>query len=114
MRSRLPGKLRSSALLLYGMFVKDRAGFAERRFVKWAFVGQTLHQTDQAPGQQQAKAQQQQHGDRNTHFIHRGKTHCAIVKRGVFQDCRNNADKNVSEQKGVALLQESKAGSTRP
>jgi hypothetical protein len=57
MRSRLPGKLRSSTELFGAMIVKNRARFAERRFVVGRLVGQILHDADQAPSQHEAKAQ---------------------------------------------------------
>jgi hypothetical protein len=59
MRSRLPGKLRSSAQLLSAVIVKNRAGFAKCRLVMWVAGSQILHQADQAPCQHEAEAQKQ-------------------------------------------------------
>jgi hypothetical protein len=59
MRSRLPGKLRSSPLLLGGVIVKNRARLAKRRLAMSVVVGKILHNTDQAPRQHEAEAQQQ-------------------------------------------------------
>ena len=59
MRSRLPGKLRSSAQLLGTMIVKDRARFTECRLVMCGAGSQMLHKTNQAPGQHEAEAQKQ-------------------------------------------------------
>ena len=56
MRSRLPGKLRSSAQLLGPMIVKDRARFTECRLVMCGAGSQMLHKTNQAPGQHEAEA----------------------------------------------------------
>jgi hypothetical protein len=69
MRSRLPGKLRSSAQLLGTMIVKDRARFTKCRLVMCGTESQILQQTDQAPRQHEAQAKNQD-GDRNTHGIH--------------------------------------------
>jgi hypothetical protein len=54
MRSRLPGKLRSSPLLLDAVLVKNGARFAKSRLIICALVSQILHKTDQAPSQYQA------------------------------------------------------------
>jgi hypothetical protein len=70
MRSRLPGKLRSSSRLLRTMIVEDRTRFAKRRLVKSSFAGQALQQTYQAPSQHQRKADEQQQYDRDIHGIH--------------------------------------------
>jgi hypothetical protein len=59
MRSRLPGKLRSSAQLLSTVIVKDRPRFTKCRLVMRGTAGQTLHKTDQAPRQHEAEAQKQ-------------------------------------------------------
>jgi hypothetical protein len=59
MRSRLPGKLRSSPLLLGGVIVKNRTRFAKRRLAMRVVVGQILHNTHQAQSQHEAEAQQQ-------------------------------------------------------
>jgi hypothetical protein len=59
MRSRLPGKLRSSALLLGAVIVKDRARFTKCRFVMCGAGGQNLRKTNQAPRQHEAEAQKQ-------------------------------------------------------
>ena len=59
MRSRLPGKLRSSPLLLGGVIVKNRTRFAKRRLAMRVVVGQILHNTHQSPREQEAEAQQQ-------------------------------------------------------
>jgi hypothetical protein len=58
MRSRLPGKLRSSPELL-GAVMKNWTRFAKRRFVMRGFIGQILHNADQAPRRHEAKAQKQ-------------------------------------------------------
>jgi hypothetical protein len=71
MRSRLPGKLRSSALLLGAMVVKDRTRFAKCRLIMRGAAGEILYQTDQSPCQHQTEAQKYQQGDRNIHGIHR-------------------------------------------
>jgi hypothetical protein len=59
MRSRLPGKLRSSSQLLGGVIVKNRTRFAKRRLAMGVVVTQVLHNTDQAPRHYEAEAQQQ-------------------------------------------------------
>jgi hypothetical protein len=59
MRSRLPGKLRSSPLLLGAMIVKNRTGFAKAGFIVRGFVSQVLYQADQSPGQHESQAQKQ-------------------------------------------------------
>jgi hypothetical protein len=59
MRSRLPGKLRSSAQLLGTMVVKDRARFTKCRLVMCGSGGQILHETNQAPRQHEAEAEKQ-------------------------------------------------------
>jgi hypothetical protein len=59
MRSRLPGKLRSSAQLPSAVIVKNRAWFAKCRFIMCGASGQTLHKTDQAPRQYEAEAHKQ-------------------------------------------------------
>ena len=59
MRSRLPGKLRSSAQLLGTVIVKDRARFTKCRLVMCGAGGQMLHKTDQSPRQNEAEAQKQ-------------------------------------------------------
>jgi hypothetical protein len=59
MRSRLPGKLRSSAQLLGTMIVKDRARFTKCRLVMCGGGSQILHKTNQAPRQHEAEAQKQ-------------------------------------------------------
>jgi hypothetical protein len=84
MRSRLPGKLRSSSELLGAMVVKNGTRFAKRGFVIRAFTGQILHDTDQAPGQHETKAEQQQHSDRETHGHSPQLKPAAIIKCGVF------------------------------
>jgi hypothetical protein len=57
MRSRLPGKLRSSAELLGTMIVKDRARFTKCRLVMCGGGSQILHKTDQTPRRHEAQAQ---------------------------------------------------------
>jgi hypothetical protein len=59
MRSRLPGKLRSSAQLLGAMIVKDRAWFTKCRLVMCGAGSQSLHKSDQSPRQYEAEAQKQ-------------------------------------------------------
>jgi hypothetical protein len=59
MRSRLPGKLRSSAQLLGTIIVKDRARFTKCRLVMRGAGSQILHKSDQAPRQHEAEAQKQ-------------------------------------------------------
>ena len=71
MRSRLPGKLRSDALLLGGVIVKNRTRFAKRRLVVRAVISQILRETDQSPRQHETEAQQQQQSDRDNHGVHR-------------------------------------------
>jgi hypothetical protein len=71
MRSRLPGKLRSEALLLDGVMVKNRTRFAKRRLIMRVIIGQILHNADQSPCQHQAEAQQHQQIDRDIHGVHR-------------------------------------------
>jgi hypothetical protein len=71
MRSRLPGKLRSSSWLLGAVIVKDRTRLAKRRLVMGGFIGQILRNTDQAPRQHEAKARTQQQSERDIHDIHR-------------------------------------------
>jgi hypothetical protein len=58
MRSRLPGKLRSDALLLDGVIVKNRTRFAKRRLIVRAVIGQILYKADQPPCEPEAEAQQ--------------------------------------------------------
>jgi hypothetical protein len=71
MRSRLPGKLRSSPELLGAVIVKNRTWLAKRRLVMGGFIRQILHNADQAPRQHQAKARKQQQSERDIHDIHR-------------------------------------------
>jgi hypothetical protein len=59
MRSRLPGKLRSSAQLPCTMIVKDRARFTKCRLVMCGAGSQILHKSNQAPRQHEADAQKQ-------------------------------------------------------
>jgi hypothetical protein len=70
MRSRLPGKLRSSPELL-GAVMKNWTRFAKRRLVMRGSVSQILHNIDQAPRQHEAKAQKQQQSDRDIHGSYR-------------------------------------------
>jgi hypothetical protein len=58
MRSRLPGKLRSSPELL-GAVMKNWTRFAKRRLIMRAVIGQIFHKTDQSPREQEAEGQQQ-------------------------------------------------------
>jgi hypothetical protein len=71
MRSRLPGKLRSSPELRGAMIVKNWTRFAKRRLIMGGSIGQILSNTDQAPRQHEAKAQKQQQSDRDIHGSHR-------------------------------------------
>jgi hypothetical protein len=59
MRSRLPGKLRSSAQLLGAVIVKNRARFAKCRLVMCGASSQSRHKADQTPRQYEAEAQKQ-------------------------------------------------------
>jgi hypothetical protein len=59
MRSRLPGKLRSDALLLGGVIVKNRTRFPKCRLVMRAAISQILRETDQSPRQHEAETQEQ-------------------------------------------------------
>lgn len=80
MRSRLPGKLRSSAELPGAVIMKNRAGFAKRRFVISRLIAQILHNRDQTPGQHEAQAHEQEQSERNIHDIHRHRILQAIIK----------------------------------
>jgi hypothetical protein len=71
MRSRLPGKLRSSPDLPGAMIVKNWTPFAKCRLVMGGSISQILHNADQAPRQQEAKAQKQEQRDRDIHGSHR-------------------------------------------
>ncbi len=71
MRSRLPGKLRSSPELCGAVIVKNRAGFAKHRLIVGGCIRQILHYTDQAPRQHQAKAHKQQQSECDIHDFHR-------------------------------------------
>jgi hypothetical protein len=73
MRSRLPGKLRSSPLLLDRVIVKNRTRLAKCRLAV-GVVGQILHNTDQSPRQHEAEAQQQQQSDSDIHGVHRNQS----------------------------------------
>jgi hypothetical protein len=59
MRSRLPGKLRSSALAFSAVIVKNRARFTKCRLVMRGAGTQILHESNQAPRQHEAEAQKQ-------------------------------------------------------
>jgi hypothetical protein len=83
MRSRLPGKLRSSPCLLCTMIVKYRTRLAKRGLIKCGFAGQALSQAYQAPSQHEPKAYKQQCSDRDIHGIHQKKL-SAIIKRELF------------------------------
>jgi hypothetical protein len=71
MRSRLPGKLRSDALLLGGVIVKNRTRFPKCRLVIRALIRQISRETDQSPRQHETQAQQQWQSDRDIHGVHR-------------------------------------------
>jgi hypothetical protein len=59
MRSRLPGKLRSSPRLRGAVIMKNQSLLAKCRLVKSGFISQMLHNTDQAPRQHEAQAGEQ-------------------------------------------------------
>lgn len=67
MRSRLPGKLRSSPELSDVVIVKDRARLAKRRFVIDGLTTQILPQTNQAPRQHQRNAYKQEQVEHDSH-----------------------------------------------
>ncbi len=67
MRSRLPGKLRSSSRLLGAVIVKNRTGLAKRWLIIGRLASQILRDADQSPRQHQAKAEKQEQSDRNIH-----------------------------------------------
>jgi hypothetical protein len=67
MRSRLPGKLRSSLEMHRIVFVENRARFTKRRLIIGGFITQILQQTDQAPRQHQTNAHKQQQIEHDSH-----------------------------------------------
>jgi hypothetical protein len=71
MRSRLPGKLRSSTQLGGTVIVKNRTRLAKRGLVMRGLIAQVLYNTDQAPRQDEAKAHKQQQSERDIHDLHR-------------------------------------------
>ena len=85
MRSRLPGKLRSSPELLGAVIVKNRTWLAKHRLVMGGSISQILHDTDQAPRQHEAKALKQQQSERDIHDTATGSSMSDYKIRGFSE-----------------------------
>jgi hypothetical protein len=71
--------------------VKNRTRVAKLRFIERRFLGQIFHQAHQAPGQHQAKTQEQEHSDCDIHDVTALKSTrnlLRILKFEGFWSCR--------------------------